>query len=250
LRGFDLTILIENPGTSLGSIGTPVAKTAIQDEIEWKSREAGSRSGPMLVLPWNRKEDHVSLNFKSSTRILLGGLMILAFGLVPAGCGSGDQDQGNSGAGQAENGNLSIGGEKGNQAPEFQLARLQGSDLSLADLRGKVVILDFWDTWCPPCREAMPELQKLSETYRDDLVVVGVAIGREGQAKVQDYVQKHGLTFEMVLLNNDMELIKRLGGIASIPTTFLVDREGVIQAKWVGYEPGTFEKPLQRVIGS
>ena len=142
-------------------------------------------------------------------------------------------------------------GGKGSPAPDFTLKNLDGSNLQLSSLRGKAVIVDFWDTWCPPCRKAMPHLQELSVEYSDELVVVGVALGREGEDKVRKFTQDRGLTFEMVMFNNDPQLIKNFGGIPSIPTTFLIDGDGVIREKWVGgFGKAEYERALKAVLGS
>jgi cytochrome c-type biogenesis protein len=146
----------------------------------------------------------------------------------------------------------SVGGKKGDQAPEFTLKRLAGGDLSLISLRGNTVIVDFWDTWCGPCRRALPDLQLLSQTYAGDLVVVGVALGRKGEAEVRTFVEQYGLTFEMVLLDFEGKVLKDFGGIQSIPTTFLIGADGVIREKWVGaadksvYEAAVLESIASR----
>jgi peroxiredoxin len=143
-----------------------------------------------------------------------------------------------------------VAGGKGSPAPDFTLKKLSGGELQLSSLRGKAVILDFWDTWCPPCKKALPHLQELSETYSDDLVVVGVAMGREGEDKVRSFTKAKGLTFEMVLFNNDMNLIKNYGGFQSIPTTFLIDEDGVVREKWVGaFSKAEYERALKEVLG-
>jgi peroxiredoxin len=156
---------------------------------------------------------------------------------LAAGCGGGDEaptaEAGSEAGTVAESGGR-VGAAKGDLAPDFTLKRLDGTALTLSDLRGKAVIVDFWDTWCPPCRRALPHLEELSQTYRDDLVVVGVAFGQEGEAKVRSYVQERGLTFEMVLYDPESTILSDFGGIQSIPTTFLIDAQGVIREKWVG----------------
>lgn len=140
---------------------------------------------------------------------------------------------------------------KGNPSPDFNLKRLEGGELRLSSLKGKAVIVDFWDTWCPPCRKAMPHLQELSVQYADDLVVVGVAMGREGEAKVRKFTQDRGLTFEMVMFNKDPQLIEDFGGIRSIPTTILIDPEGIVREVWVGgFGKETYEAALKTVLGT
>ena len=142
-------------------------------------------------------------------------------------------------------------GTKGSPAPDFTLKRLDGSDLQLSSLRGKAVIIDFWDTWCPPCKAAMPHFQALSEQYADEVVVVGVALGREGEAKVRKFAADYGITFEMVMFNNDPDLIQAFGGIQSIPTTFLVDADGVIREKWIGgHGKAVYEQGIKNLLGT
>jgi len=134
---------------------------------------------------------------------------------------------------------------------DFNLKRVAGGNLQLHSLRGKAVIVDFWDTWCPPCRKALPHLQELSEAYGSDLVVVGVALGREGEAKVQAYIRDNGLTFEFVMMDAEAKVVKDFGNFQSIPTTFLLDRDGSIVQKWTGYNPkAEYENGIKKVIGS
>ena len=169
----------------------------------------------------------------ASTRTFI--LILGVVGALVAGCGK-----------QPE-----TGSEIGSLAPDFDLERIDGGRLVLSELRGKAVLVDFWDTWCPPCKKALPHLQELSVEYADDLVVVGVAMGREGEGKVRKFTQDYGLTFEMVMLGNNRKLISDYGGIQSIPTTFLIDEEGIIQDIWVGgFGKAVYEKAVQTVIGS
>jgi peroxiredoxin len=190
----------------------------------------------------------------SRKTVLFASLMILALGMFAiSGCGD-NSDNGESGSadtGTEAQATAPVSAGKGSPAPDFTLKKIDGGELKLSSLRGKAVIVDFWDTWCPPCRKAMPNLQALSETYSDDLVVVGVALGRKGEAAVKAYTKEHGLTFEMVMFNNDQKLIDNFGGIESIPTTFLIDADGIIREKWVGgYDKAEYERALKVVLGS
>lgn len=144
-----------------------------------------------------------------------------------------------------------VGPRQGNLAPNFKLQRLDGGTLELGSLKGKAVLIDFWDTWCPPCRKALPHLQEISETYSGDLVVVGVAMGRDGADKVRSYVAQNELTFEFVLADAPQYTVMRdFGGVQSIPTTFLLDREGVIHKIWTGAMPkAEYEKAVRQVLG-
>lgn len=161
----------------------------------------------------------------------LVGLLLL----VAAGCGSAPE----------------TGSQVGNQAPEFNLELVDGGQLALSELRGKAVLIDFWDTWCPPCREAMPHLQALSVEHDGDLEVVGIAIGRDGKAAVAKFVAQKGLTFPVVLMDGAYKTASDYGNIQSIPTTVLVDRDGVIRRVWVGGQSKQeYAKGLQEVLGT
>lgn len=171
----------------------------------------------------------------------------LLLGALVAGCGDSENrtDQTRrQGADQHP-----AGARVGAEVPDFELPRLDGTTLKLSDLRGKAVMIDFWDTWCPPCRAAMPHLQEISEEYADDLVIVGVAFGRQGKAAVEKFVEDNGLTFEFVLANQ--KVLTDFGGLPSIPTTFLVDRDGQVVKKWVGGQTKhTYEAAVQAVTAS
>ncbi len=144
-----------------------------------------------------------------------------------------------------------VGSSVGNLAPEFDLERIDGGQMKLSDLRGQVVLIDFWDTWCPPCREAMPHLQALSVEYENELEVVGVAIGRDGKAAVAKFVQDRGLTFPVVLIDEQYQTAQDFGGIQSIPTTILVDGKGVIRHVWVGGQSKhAYEQVIKQVLGT
>ncbi len=138
---------------------------------------------------------------------------------------------------------------KGSPAPDFTLAKVGGGSMSLSDLRGQAVIIDFWDTWCPPCRRALPHLQELHDEY-DGLTVVGVAFGREGAPAVQKFLADRNMTFPCVLMDEQFNVARSYGGVQSIPTTFLVDPQGVIREIWVGgYEKADYEAAIRQVLG-
>ena len=116
-------------------------------------------------------------------------------------------------------------------APDFALPDLEGRTVSLEGLRGQVVLLNFWATWCLPCREEMPLLEKLHrELGPNGLVVLGVNY-RESAAAVRAFLKAHGLTFPVVL--DDGEAAKRYA-VYAIPVTFLIDRQGKVAARVVG----------------
>jgi peroxiredoxin len=120
----------------------------------------------------------------------------------------------------------------GRDAPNFSLEQLNGASITLSDLRGKGVVLNFWGTWCGPCKQEMPALQKQYEAYKDKgLVVVGVNIG-ESPITVEPFVKQFGVTFP-ILLDRESQITK-LYRIGPIPTTFFIDPDGEVKEIFVG----------------
>jgi cytochrome c biogenesis protein CcmG/thiol:disulfide interchange protein DsbE len=117
------------------------------------------------------------------------------------------------------------------RAPEFTLAALDGKPVALTSLRGKVVLVNFWATWCPPCRIEMPEIQSAYQAHRDDLVVLAVNQAEDDDS-VKRFVDEFHLTI-LVLLDRDQAIGRRFQVLA-LPTSFFIDREGVIRAVRTG----------------
>jgi thiol-disulfide isomerase/thioredoxin len=168
----------------------------------------------------------------------------LLVGLTSAGCrGSGSRAE-TAGAG-------AVGGREGMQVAEFQLTSLDGQKLTPASLRGKVVIVDFWDTWCGPCLRAMPHLKELSQSHPGDVVVIAIALGQEGEAKVREVVTRQGLPFPVVLFEAQGDLTPAFGSIEQLPTTFLLGPDGVIRRRWVGAQSlPTYESAVKSLLPS
>jgi peroxiredoxin/YHS domain-containing protein len=119
-------------------------------------------------------------------------------------------------------------------APDLEVADLQGAALSWDSFRDKVVLLDFWATWCAPCRKAMPEMQALHDKYAArGFTVLGVSIDTGGPAKVQKFVTSKKFTYPMALDTDQTPTWERFQ-VKAIPAAFLVDRDGRIVAQWTG----------------
>jgi peroxiredoxin len=116
-------------------------------------------------------------------------------------------------------------------APNFELVSLSGESVQLEDFQGQIVLLNFWATWCGPCRLEMPAFQERSEIFADDLKVVAVNFD-EPQADVQAFVDELGLTFE-ILLDPGAE-IQRLFQVRGYPTSYFIDAEGVVRVLHIG----------------
>ncbi|TME27530.1 MAG: TlpA family protein disulfide reductase [Chloroflexi bacterium] len=124
-----------------------------------------------------------------------------------------------------------MGGRIGAIAPDFEWNAPNGKTLSLSDLRGKTVVINFWATWCKPCREEMPALQRTAASEAD-VVVLEVDLAEDG-AKVRSFVDSLGLDRLEPLLDTDTKTALRYGAI-SLPTTFFVDRSGVVRHLRIG----------------
>ena len=118
------------------------------------------------------------------------------------------------------------------KAPDFTLLDLDGNEVRLSEFRDKVVLINFWTTWCPPCRAEMPEIESLYQEYKDKgLVIIGIDIG-EPEARVRQFVQRGGYSWTFVLDSNGAVMADYK--IRKIPTSFFIDRKGVIQAENIG----------------
>jgi len=136
----------------------------------------------------------------------------------------------------------------GNAAPSFTLQDLSGNKVSLSDFKGKVVILDFWATWCPPCVKEIPHFIELQEQYTDKgFAMVGISLDREGVSVVEAFARKYKINYPILM--NDGRADRDYGGIRSIPTTFVIDGAGNIRQKYVGYrEKAVFEADIKTLL--
>jgi thiol-disulfide isomerase/thioredoxin len=119
----------------------------------------------------------------------------------------------------------------GTGAPAFVLPDLQGKSVALESFRGRPTLLNFWATWCPPCRAEMPDLQALSDARDDCLIVVGIAIGSAGAEEVGGFVREHALRYP-ILIGNDQ--VAADYSVRTIPRSVLLDSSGNETAQWDG----------------
>jgi len=118
-------------------------------------------------------------------------------------------------------------------APDFTLQNQQGQKVNLAELRGKVVIVNFWATWCPPCRREMPSMEALYQTFRDDdLVLLAINVENEGRQNVAKFLQESPYSFP-ILLDEDAR-VQNLYGVFQFPESFIIDRNGIVVKKVIG----------------
>ncbi|MBW1730314.1 MAG: TlpA family protein disulfide reductase [Deltaproteobacteria bacterium] len=140
----------------------------------------------------------------------------------------------------------------GPQAPNFTLYDLNGQKVSLEEYKGSPVLLDFWATWCPPCRMSIPELIKIQEQYRDKgLVVLGLSLDDPSlvpDAYMKAFKEEFKINYRILRANE--RVMRDYFGYenAAIPTMFLVDRKGRIVGKIVGFQPHSLKKSLAQLL--
>jgi thiol-disulfide isomerase/thioredoxin len=132
-------------------------------------------------------------------------------------------------------------------APDFTLPQLDGHDLRLSAYRGKVVLLDFWATWCDPCREEIPHLVELQQRYGDSgLQIIGVSMD-DSSDPVRPFYQQFHMNYPVVM--GTAQTGAQYGGILGLPITFLIDRDGRIYAKHIGATSAeVFEKEIKTLL--
>lgn len=119
-------------------------------------------------------------------------------------------------------------GSAGADAPAVTFEMLDGSTLPLRDLKGQVVLVNFWATWCPPCRAEMPGFQKVYETkHADGFTVVGVSTDEVPVARVASFLSDHHIGYPVALATQ--QTVAAFGGVSSLPTSYLIDRKGRVR---------------------
>ena len=136
--------------------------------------------------------------------------------------------------------------EAGASAPDFSLVDINGNTVSLSALNGKVVILDFFASWCPPCRQEIPDFIELEKFYGDkNFTMIGVALVSAGEAK--EFAGKMGINYPVLV--DDGKVSEAYGPVRSIPTTFIINKSGKIAKMYIGYrEKAVFEADIKELL--
>src|SRR5699024_3517581 len=120
------------------------------------------------------------------------------------------------------------------EAPSWTLKDLEGETVESSQFDGKVVVLTFLATWCPPCRMEIPGFIELQEEYEEEgLVIIGVSLDEAGVATVSEFSESMGINYPIVM--GDMRITGAFGGVRVLPTTYIIDRDGLIQNTHAGY---------------
>ncbi len=132
-------------------------------------------------------------------------------------------------------------------APDFHLKDLAGKDLSLASAKGKVILLNFWATWCGPCRAEIPSLIEIQNRYKDHLQIIGLVVDDDDEDAVKQVADSTGINYPVALATNEIRYV--YGGIPALPTMFVINSEGKVVQKHVGlYNPGLYETEVRALL--
>ncbi|EIJ78502.1 thiol:disulfide interchange protein [Bacillus methanolicus PB1] len=144
---------------------------------------------------------------------------------------------------------LPEGTDVGKKALNFTLADINGKEIQLADYKGKRVLINFWGSWCPPCKKEMPHLQKLYEKYKDEnfiIIAVNSTVTEKRKEDAVRFVERHRLTFPVPM--DEKNQVSSMYDVLSYPTSFFVDSDGVIRSRIIGEMNERFiEKEIKRL---
>jgi thiol-disulfide isomerase/thioredoxin len=133
-------------------------------------------------------------------------------------------------------------------APPFLLTDLDGQPISTAAYHGKVVLINFWATWCPPCREEIPEMIALANKYKDNLQIIGVSMDDDPPETVRAFARAHNMNYPIVMGSD--KLSEEYGGVDALPTTFVLDTNGRVVQKHMGlYPPEVYDGEIHALLG-
>jgi len=174
----------------------------------------------------------------------MGAVVVAAVAAATSSCGGADGSEQTGPTGGAPGGGIADAGEV---APDFRLPTLDGETVQLSELRGHPVVVNFWASWCNPCRQEFPLLDKaVREHEKDGLVIVGVTF-RDIESDSRDFVEETDATWPQAV--DDDGAVARTFGVRTIPVTFFVDAEGVVAARLFGFSsPDALEGPLRRIL--
>jgi cytochrome c biogenesis protein CcmG/thiol:disulfide interchange protein DsbE len=168
------------------------------------------------------------------------GMSLFIAALLPIACTASPRSQ--------QQGNVIRFVRNPEAAPDFKLAGLDGKPLTLAGSRGKVVLLNFWATWCGPCQAEIPDLIELQQKYKDQLQVIGLIVDEDDASVVKSVVAETRINYPVAMTSPEVRT--QYGGIAALPTSFVLDTQGRIVQKHEGLrDPALYETEIRALLG-
>jgi thiol-disulfide isomerase/thioredoxin len=177
---------------------------------------------------------HTRLPLLNALGVAIGAVLLVA-------CGA-------SSARSPQGGNVIRFVRNPDAAPEFKLDALDGQPLSLATARGKVVLLNFWATWCGPCRAEIPDLISLQQKYKDQLQIIGLTVDDDDASVIKQVVDETHINYPVAMASPEVRL--QYGGVAALPTSFVLDAQGRVVQKHEGLrDPALYETEIRALLG-
>jgi len=182
------------------------------------------------------------LKKRYSILVRLVSISLLLFGVISLSCGKKDTPGDKTEKVKKTREGIS----EGEIAPDFTLKDLKGTEVNLKEFRGKVVLLNFWATWCPPCRKEIPSMVEIYKKYKDrGLEIIGVNLDKLGKSEVEKFSLEHKINFPVLL--NPSGNVASLYGVVVLPTTVFLDRNGRIKGRISGAVDWTAEANLSTI---
>ena len=177
---------------------------------------------------------------------------LAAVAAIAAGCHSTHADPHKSAVGKAQDRadghNLIRFVKNPDAAPALEIKDLDGKPISLDDTKGKIVIVNFWATWCGPCRAEIPDLIELQNKYKEQLEIIALATDEDDPAEVKRFSQKAGINYRVAMAPD--KLRNEFGGIPALPTSFVLDAQGRVVQKHIGLnDPSIYELEVRALLG-
>jgi thiol-disulfide isomerase/thioredoxin len=133
-------------------------------------------------------------------------------------------------------------------APAFAVKGIDGGTVNLAGARGKVVLLNFWATWCGPCRMEVPDLVELQKKYQDRLQVIGLVVDDADEDAVRKFAKRYSINYPVAMATDEMRI--QFGGVPALPTSFIIDAQGRVVQKHIGLrDPELYELEVRALLG-
>jgi cytochrome c biogenesis protein CcmG, thiol:disulfide interchange protein DsbE len=179
-----------------------------------------------------------------------GAIVVLIAAVLWCGCGRAQTAHADATHGKqdAQEANVVRFVKNPDAAPAFQLNDLDGKPVSLAEAKGKIVLLNFWATWCGPCRAEIPDLVDLQKRYADKLEIIALATDEDDPDEVRRFILQSGINYRVAMTSDEVR--RDYGGIAALPTAFVIDPQGRIVQKHVGLnDPTIYELEVKAMLG-